>query len=312
MRSFLATSAIALGLTACATQAPTPPKTWLLQAGRPRLPKAPAMLERRCCGTFQDVGIQATISSVVDIPWPAPKGTQNAWWMGEGDADRGTQRATSCCPARRRRAALSMHHADHRPVPGGAFSCSGGRDVAVVVLTRRIVRQQQNGGNMPPLLAQDSEGGRERNCLSLVSKAEQPALVGPEGDRNESRLARTTRASVRKQLVTGSSVTLGAADFAYPVGDEGDETGSGIKPIMGPAACRSPPSGWRKDRLGAGASVGQGRFILPSVDWVSLVALRAGQLKQAGSGDWPPRALTKVNEPEPGTPALFGPVRQCT
>lgn len=82
MRSFLATSAIALGLTACATQAPTP-------AEKPAAPAAtvPAAKKAPQCwngdaGTFQDVGTQATISGV-GVTCEKTSDGKNAQWMGK-------------------------------------------------------------------------------------------------------------------------------------------------------------------------------------------------------------------------------------
>lgn len=61
MRTFFATSAIALGLTACATQAP---QCWNGDAGK-----------------FEDVGAKASISGVAVVCEKTSDG-KNAQWMG--------------------------------------------------------------------------------------------------------------------------------------------------------------------------------------------------------------------------------------
>lgn len=81
MRVFLATSAIALGLTGCATQAPAP-------AEKPVAPAAaPAAKAPQCwngdAGKFEDVGRQASISGVVVVCEKTSDG-KNAQWMGAG------------------------------------------------------------------------------------------------------------------------------------------------------------------------------------------------------------------------------------
>ena len=83
MRSFLATSAIALGLTACATQAPTP-------AEKPAAPAATAPAAKKApqcwngdAGKFEDVGSKASISGVVVVCEKTSDG-KSAQWMGAG------------------------------------------------------------------------------------------------------------------------------------------------------------------------------------------------------------------------------------
>ena len=83
MRSFLATSAIALGLTACATQAPTP-------AEKPASPAAAAPAAKKApqcwngdLGAFQAVGTKATISGVA-VSCKATSDGKSAQWMGAG------------------------------------------------------------------------------------------------------------------------------------------------------------------------------------------------------------------------------------
>lgn len=79
MRAFLATSAIALGLTGCATQAPVP-------AEKPVAPAAtPAAVTPQCwngdAGKFEAVGSQASISGVAVVCEKTSDG-KNAQWMG--------------------------------------------------------------------------------------------------------------------------------------------------------------------------------------------------------------------------------------
>ena len=79
MRTFLATSAIALGLTACASQAPTP-------AAQPAAAaSAPAAKAPQCwngdAGKFEDVGAKASISGVAVVCEKTSDG-KSAQWMG--------------------------------------------------------------------------------------------------------------------------------------------------------------------------------------------------------------------------------------
>lgn len=81
MRAFLATSAIALGLTACASQAPTPaPAT-----PAPAAAAAPAAKAPQCwngdAGQFMAVGSKTTISGVAVVCEKTSDG-KNAQWMG--------------------------------------------------------------------------------------------------------------------------------------------------------------------------------------------------------------------------------------
>lgn len=77
MRSFLATSAVALGLSACAAQTPTP-------AEQPAA-VAPGAKAPQCwngdAGKFEDVGAQATISGVA-VACEKTSDGKNAQWMG--------------------------------------------------------------------------------------------------------------------------------------------------------------------------------------------------------------------------------------
>jgi hypothetical protein len=79
MRSFLATSAIALGLTACAKPRP-PPKNRLLQPPPPRPPKAPQCWNGDA-GTFR-MSAPRTISGV-GVTCEKTSDGKNAQWMGK-------------------------------------------------------------------------------------------------------------------------------------------------------------------------------------------------------------------------------------
>ena len=79
MRSFLATSAVALGLSACAAQTPTP-------AEQPATPAAASGAKAPQCwngdtGKFEDVGVQASISGVAVVCEKTSDG-KSAQWMG--------------------------------------------------------------------------------------------------------------------------------------------------------------------------------------------------------------------------------------
>ncbi|HLO63016.1 MAG TPA: hypothetical protein VK165_08625 [Azonexus sp.] len=84
MRAFLATSAIALGLTGCATQTPAP-----APADKPAAPAAatPTNKAPQCwngdAGKFEDVGSRASISGITVVCEKTADG-KNAQWMGTG------------------------------------------------------------------------------------------------------------------------------------------------------------------------------------------------------------------------------------
>ncbi len=82
MRAFLATSAIALGLTGCATQAPAPADKPLAPTAAAPAPKAPQCWNGDA-GKFEDVGSKASISGVVVVCEKTSDG-KNAHWMGAG------------------------------------------------------------------------------------------------------------------------------------------------------------------------------------------------------------------------------------
>lgn len=82
MRAFLATSAIALGLTGCATQAPPPADKPLAPAAAAPAPKAPQCWNGDA-GKFEDVGSKASISGVVVVCEKTSDG-KSAQWMGAG------------------------------------------------------------------------------------------------------------------------------------------------------------------------------------------------------------------------------------
>ena len=78
----LTAALFSLGLTACATQAPTP-------AEKPAAPAATAPAAKKApqcwngdAGTFQDVGTQATISGV-GVTCEKTSDGKNAQWMGK-------------------------------------------------------------------------------------------------------------------------------------------------------------------------------------------------------------------------------------
>ncbi|MBP5988118.1 MAG: hypothetical protein KA538_13120 [Azonexus sp.] len=79
MRTFLATSAIALGLTACASQAPTPAPAPAAATAAPAA-KAPQCWNGDA-GQFMDVGTKAAISGVNVVCEKTSDG-KNAQWMG--------------------------------------------------------------------------------------------------------------------------------------------------------------------------------------------------------------------------------------
>src|SRR5574343_426305 len=66
MRTFLATSAIALGLSACASQAPAPAKPVAAASSQAAAPKAPQCWNGDA-GAFMDVGAKASISGVAVV-----------------------------------------------------------------------------------------------------------------------------------------------------------------------------------------------------------------------------------------------------
>lgn len=80
MRTFLATSAIALGLSACATQN-TPPAQPTPAATAPAAPKAPQCWNGDA-GKFEEVGAQASISGVA-VTCEKTSDGKNAQWMGK-------------------------------------------------------------------------------------------------------------------------------------------------------------------------------------------------------------------------------------
>lgn len=83
MRTFLATSAIALGLSACASQAPAPAPA---PAPAAAVAPAPAVKAPQCwngdAGKFMDVGAKAAISGVEVVCEKTSDG-KNAQWMGK-------------------------------------------------------------------------------------------------------------------------------------------------------------------------------------------------------------------------------------
>lgn len=81
MRTFLATSAIALGLTACAGQTPAPAKPAAPAPAAAAAPKAPQCWNGDA-GAFMDVGTKASISGVSVVCEKTSDG-KNAQWMGK-------------------------------------------------------------------------------------------------------------------------------------------------------------------------------------------------------------------------------------
>jgi hypothetical protein len=81
MRAFLATSAIAFGLTACASQAPAPAKP----AAAPAQAVAAAPKAPQCwngdAGQFMDVGTKTSISGVA-VACEKTSDGKSAQWMG--------------------------------------------------------------------------------------------------------------------------------------------------------------------------------------------------------------------------------------
>lgn len=80
MRAFLATSAIALGLTACASQTPTQPAATMVPAAA-TAPQAPQCWNGDA-GKFMDIGSKAAISGVEVVCEKTSDG-KNAQWMGK-------------------------------------------------------------------------------------------------------------------------------------------------------------------------------------------------------------------------------------
>lgn len=80
MRNFLATSAIALGLTACASQAPTPAPAAPAAAPAAAAPKAPQCWNGDT-SAFMDVGTKTSISGVAVVCEKTSDG-KSAQWMG--------------------------------------------------------------------------------------------------------------------------------------------------------------------------------------------------------------------------------------
>ena len=81
MRSFLMISAVALGLSACATQTPTPaPAAPAAPAAKPATP-APQCWNGDA-GAFMDVGTQAEISGI-KVTCEKTVDGKNAQWMGK-------------------------------------------------------------------------------------------------------------------------------------------------------------------------------------------------------------------------------------
>ena len=82
MRTFLATSAIALGLTACAGQATAPAQPAATPApAAAAAPKAPQCWNGDA-GKFMDVGVVTKISGV-EVTCEKTSDGKNAQWMGK-------------------------------------------------------------------------------------------------------------------------------------------------------------------------------------------------------------------------------------
>lgn len=86
MRTFLATSAIALGLSACASQAPAPSPAPAPAPSAAAAAPAPAAKAPQCwngdAGKFMDIGTKAAISGVEVVCEKTSDG-KNAQWMGK-------------------------------------------------------------------------------------------------------------------------------------------------------------------------------------------------------------------------------------
>jgi len=80
MRTFLATSAIALGLTACAGQTPAPAQPAAPAPAAAAAPKAPQCWNGDA-GAFMDVGTKTAISGVNVVCEKTSDG-KSAQWMG--------------------------------------------------------------------------------------------------------------------------------------------------------------------------------------------------------------------------------------
>lgn len=81
MRAFLATSAIALGLSACASSpAPAPAEKTAAPAAAPAPAPAPQCWNGDA-GKFEEVGVKASISGLTVVCEKTTDG-KNAQWMG--------------------------------------------------------------------------------------------------------------------------------------------------------------------------------------------------------------------------------------
>lgn len=81
MRSFLATSAVALGLSACATQSPVPPAQPATPAPTSAAPVPAPQCWNGDADRFENVGTPATISGVA-VRCEKTSDGKNAQWMG--------------------------------------------------------------------------------------------------------------------------------------------------------------------------------------------------------------------------------------